>query len=89
MFSTYKKLKNAFDQGLVTEEDINKGLRPLLNTRFKLGMFDAPNINPYSNIGLNKIHSTKNIELSRKVAQKSIVLLQNKKVAHGDLLFFF
>lgn len=75
---TYKKLKNAFDQGLVSEEDINNGLRPLLKTRFKLGMFDASNSNPYSNIGLAKIHSTENINLSRKVAQKSIVLLQNK-----------
>ncbi|MFK8059226.1 MAG: glycoside hydrolase family 3 N-terminal domain-containing protein [Polaribacter sp.] len=75
---TYKKLKRAYDKGLVSEEDINNGLRPLLKTRFKLGMFDKPNINPYSNIGLDKIHSTKNIELSRKVAQKSIVLLQNK-----------
>ncbi|WP_298878658.1 glycoside hydrolase family 3 N-terminal domain-containing protein [uncultured Polaribacter sp.] len=75
---TYKKLKNAYNQGLVTEEDINNGLRPLLKTRFKLGMFDAPNINPYSSIGLNKIHSLENIDLSRKVAQKSIVLLQNK-----------
>lgn len=75
---TYKKLKNAYNQGLVSEEDINIALRPLLKTRFKLGMFDKPNVNPYSNIGLDKIHSTKNITLSRKVAQKSIVLLQNK-----------
>lgn len=78
--STYKKLNEAYRQGLITEEDINKGLRPLLKTRFKLGMFDSPELNPYSNIGLEIIHSEKNIELAKKVAQKSIVLLKNDNV---------
>lgn len=78
--STYKSLKNALEKGLVTEQDINNGLRPLLKTRFKLGMFDAPEINPYSNIGLEVIHSEKNIQLSKEVAQKSIVLLKNNGV---------
>ncbi len=77
---TYKKLKSALAQGLVSEEDINKGLRPLLKTRFKLGMFDVPKKNPYSKIGLDVVHSKKNKKLTREVAQKSIVLLKNNGV---------
>lgn len=78
--TTYKSLKDALEKGLVTALDINNGLRPLLKTRFKLGMFDAPEVNPYSNIGLDVIHSEKNIQLSKEVAQKSIVLLKNNGV---------
>ena len=74
---TYHKLGSALEQGLITEDDINKGLRPLLKTRFKLGMFDAPEVNPYSNIGLDAVRSKAHIALTREVAQKSIVLLKN------------
>ncbi|PWG06680.1 glycoside hydrolase family 3 N-terminal domain-containing protein [Polaribacter aquimarinus] len=77
---TYKQLKKAFEKGLITEEDINIALRPLLKTKFKLGMFDNPINNPYSKISLGKIHSKEHITLSRRVAQKSIVLLKNNGV---------
>ncbi|WP_299119292.1 glycoside hydrolase family 3 N-terminal domain-containing protein [uncultured Winogradskyella sp.] len=78
--NTYKQLNEAYSQGLITDEDIDNGLRPLLKTRFKLGMFDSPELNPYSTIGLEVIHSEENIELAKKVAQKSIVLLKNDNV---------
>lgn len=78
--NTYNTLYSAFQKGLVTEDDINNGLRPLLKTRFKLGMFDSPEVNPYANISLDVIHSAKNINLTREVAQKSVVLLKNDNV---------
>ena len=77
---TYKALPKAFEQGLITELDIDKALRPLLVTRFKLGMFDDPKLNPYSEIGLDVIHSPKNIELTKNVAQKSNVLPLSKNI---------
>lgn len=77
---TYESLGKAFDQGLIVDEDLNKALRPLLKTRFKLGMFDPPELNPYSSIQLDAIRSEKNIALTREVAQKSIVLLKNDNV---------
>ncbi|WP_445736599.1 glycoside hydrolase family 3 N-terminal domain-containing protein [Mariniflexile sp.] len=77
---TYKALPKAVEQGLVTEADIDKALKPLLKTRFKLGMFDDPKLNPYSKIPLEVIHSDKNIALAKKVAQKSVVLLKNDHV---------
>ncbi len=74
---TYEKLGEALKQGLITVEDIDNGLRPLLKTRFKLGMFDTPEVNPYANIGLDAVRSKEHIALTREVAQKSIVLLKN------------
>tara|TARA_R110002033_G_C3897451_1_gene240029 strand:+ start:9016 stop:11214 length:2199 start_codon:yes stop_codon:yes gene_type:complete len=77
---TYNELGNALKKGLITEVDIDQGLRPLLKTKFKLGMFDKPEDNPYSSIGLEVIRSKEHIKLSREVAQKSIVLLKNNDV---------
>jgi beta-glucosidase len=75
---SYKNLKKAVEKGLITEELINDRLIQLYKTRFRLGMFDKSEDNPYHNIGPEDIHSEKHIQLSREVAQKSIVLLKNK-----------
>lgn len=77
---TYIELGKALEQGLITENDIDNGLRPLLKTKFKLGTFDQPEDNPYSNIGLEVIRSKQHLDLSKEVAQKSIVLLKNNGV---------
>jgi beta-glucosidase len=42
-------LKDAVAQGLATEEDVDRALTRLLNTRFKLGMFDPPEMFSYAN----------------------------------------
>lgn len=74
----YNNLKKAVDQGLISEVLITERVTQLFKTRFRLGMFDEVEENPYSNIGPENIHSDAHIALSRKVAQKSIVLLKNK-----------
>jgi beta-glucosidase len=75
---TYRRLKIALKQGLVTEALIHERTVQLFKTRFRLGMFDDPTDNPYLNIGLDKIHCDEHIALAREAAQKSIVLLKNK-----------
>ncbi len=74
----YYKLKNALDQGLITEELLNTRLKENLVTRFKLGLFDPIGSNPYDTIKANVIDSEKHRQIAREVAQKSIVLLKNK-----------
>lgn len=76
--SAYKQLKKAVEKGLVTEELINERVIQLFKTRFRLGLFDEQSNHPYTKIGPENIHSKKHIDLARKVAQKSIVLLKNK-----------
>jgi len=75
--STFPYLVDAVQQGLVTEETIDKALAILLRTRFKLGMFDPPEMNPYSKISTDVIHSTQHQQLARKAAVESIVMLKN------------
>jgi beta-glucosidase len=75
--SVYENLKEAVDSGLVTEEEINKGLSWLLRSRFRLGLFDPPEVVPFSAISGNSIHSKEHIQLSRDAAVKSMVLLKN------------
>lgn len=77
---TYKAIPSAVKQGLITEKEVDKVLHGLLLTRFKLGMFDPAEANPYNKIGSDVIHSEAHKQLARKVAQKSVVLLKNNGV---------
>jgi beta-glucosidase len=70
-------LKDAVKQGLVTEEEINTALRRLLNTRFKLGMFDPPETVPYAQIPYEKNNAPEHTALALETARQSIVLLKN------------
>ena len=75
--STFPYLVDAVKQGLVTEETIDEALAILLRTRFKLGMFDPPKMNPYSRIPMDVIRSKEHRQLARKAAVESIVMLKN------------
>jgi len=75
--STFPHLVDAVKQELVTEKIIDEALAILLRTRFKLGMFDPPEMNPYSKISTDVIHSTQHKQLARKAAVESIVMLKN------------
>jgi len=76
---TYQtQLKKAVENGSVSEALIHERVVQLYKTRFRLGLFDENSDHPYTKIGPEKIHCKEHIELSRKVAQKSIVLLKNK-----------
>jgi beta-glucosidase len=79
---TYPELTVSRKKGLVTEEAIDTALTRLLRTRFKLGMFDPPEEDPWSRLGREVINSEKHQRLARQAAEKSIVLLKND----GNLL---
>jgi beta-glucosidase len=67
----------AINQGLLTEKEVDQRLFELLRTEFKLGFYDDPNSVPYHSYGVDSVHNTAHIALSRKVAQQSMVLLKN------------
>lgn len=69
----------AVKQGLITENEIDNGLKPIIKTQFKLGFYDDFKSNPYSKIDQSQINSQSHIALARKVAQQSMVLLKNDK----------
>ena len=74
----FQSLPKAVEKGLVTEKEIDQALSKLLVTRFKLGLLDPVNNNPYSKIGEEVIGCKKHTDLAYEAAAKSIVLLQNK-----------
>lgn len=89
--STFPALKEAYNQKLVTEAQIDSALIILMRTRFKLGLFDPSSANPYNAIPVSVINSAEHRALARKTAQQSIVLLKNNGVLplKNDLKKYF
>ncbi|MGC6430943.1 MAG: glycoside hydrolase family 3 C-terminal domain-containing protein [Jejuia sp.] len=75
---TYWSLMSALDKGLITEVDIDKRLRKVLSTRFRLGFFDDGKDNPYTKIPTSVINNDIHRNLAKEAAHKSLVLLQNR-----------
>ena len=57
--------------------DIDQALIRLFISRIKLGVFDPPEMNPYSKISLDVVDSEKHQSLAHEIAKQSIVLLKN------------
>jgi beta-glucosidase len=74
----YKTLPEAVKRGLMKEEDINKSLMRVLIGRFELGDFDDDAIVPWAQIPASVLNCDKHKQLSYKMAQQSMTLLQNK-----------
>lgn len=68
----------AYKEGLVKKISIDKATRRVLEARFKLGLFDPAEDNPYSKISPDVIGSKKHQELALKTSRQSIVLLKNQ-----------
>jgi beta-glucosidase len=78
----YPSLVKAVKQGLVREADIDNSVRRLFTARFKLGMFDPPEMVPYTKIPIAENDSPAHRQLALEAARESIVLLKNQ----GNLL---
>jgi beta-glucosidase len=78
--SDYKKYMDAVAQGLLTEEQIDVSVKRLLRARFRLGMFDPPEMVKYRQTPETEIASEVHRELAEKVARESMVLLKNNGV---------
>lgn len=76
----YQFLPEAVEKGFITEKIVDEAIKPMLRTRFKLGLFDADSLNPYSTIDESIVNCDKHRKLAYEVAVKSIVLLKNKNV---------
>ena len=72
-----KYIPAAVQKGLLTEKDLDKALYRLLATRFRLGMFDPPEMVPYASIPYSANCTAENRNLALLTAEKSIVMLKN------------
>ncbi len=78
----YSSLIEAVAKGLIHKEEIDESVRRLFTARFRLGMFDPPDMVPYARIPYSTNDSRQHKELALKAARESIVLLKNE----GNLL---
>ncbi len=74
----YSALLEAVEQGLISENAINRALKRLFAARFRLGMFDPPEQVPYAQIPYGVINSPEHRALALQAARESIVLLKNE-----------
>ena len=76
----YNALVRAVQKGLIREKEIDEALAYTLATRFRLGLFDPPELCPYSKIGIDQNDTPEHEALALKVAEESIVLLKNDRL---------
>lgn len=75
--NSFRSLKTAIERGLLTEDDIDEALEPLLMTQLRLGiLFDDPDC-PYYGIPTSVIGSAEHYAVARQAAVESMVLLKN------------
>ena len=78
--SDYIKYMDAVKQGLLSEKDIDVAVKRLFTARFRLGMFDPPEMVKYAQIPESEIDSEAHRQLALRTARESIVLLKNDGV---------
>ncbi|MDE7333925.1 MAG: beta-galactosidase [Lachnospiraceae bacterium] len=71
-----KAVREAYENHLISEMDIDKALTNSFRTKFRLGLYDRDK-NPYAGIGEGDLNTEKAADISRKMAQESGVLLKN------------
>jgi beta-glucosidase len=76
----YAPYLEAVKLGYLKESDIDLTLKRLFTARMKLGMFDPPEMAPYSKIDESLLDGAKHRALALKLANESMVLLKNDGV---------
>ncbi len=72
----YNALMEAYEEDLITEDDVTNACVRLFTIRAKLGEFEARR--PYADIPFSVVSCDEHKQLSLKAAQETLVLLENK-----------
>lgn len=75
--TSYLSLMEAVEKGYIPEEDIDSAVKRLFTARFKLGMFDPPEMVPYTSTPFAMNDCPEHAEAALQVARESMVLLKN------------
>ena len=82
--SSYRHLVEAYEQGKITEEQIDKALKRLLVARFRLGEMDPLESVSWNNIPVSKLACDEHREKALEMARETMTLLQNDGVLPLD-----
>lgn len=74
--NAYVNLLNSVKEGIIDEKDIDTAVSRSLSLKFEMGLFENPYADPAK--AKKEVKAAEHTALSRKVAQQSIVLLENK-----------
>jgi beta-glucosidase len=77
-FGAYPQLMQAVERGLITEGEIDAAVKRLFEARFRLGMFDPPELLPYAQIPIEVVGCERHKQLALQAARESLVLLKNE-----------
>ncbi len=75
----YQTLVEAVNLGYITEEEIDVSVKRLFTARFRLGMFDPPDMVPWAEIPYRINDSKRHAGLALEATRRSIVLLKNEQ----------
>ena len=76
----YKPYVEAVQQGYLSQSAMDTALIRLFTARIRLGMFDPPEMMPYSKIDKSELDSAAHRALARRMANEAMVLLKNDGV---------
>ncbi|ESO84870.1 hypothetical protein LOTGIDRAFT_236081 [Lottia gigantea] len=76
--NAYYSMVQAVREGKLTEQTVRESMKQTLYTRFRLGEFDPPGMNPYKKLDPSIIQSPDHQLLSVEAALKTFVLLKNR-----------
>jgi beta-glucosidase len=68
----------AVQESLLTEADVDVAVKRLMTARMKLGMFDPPEMVPWSNMPFSVNNAPEHARLAEQIARKTMVLLKNE-----------
>ena len=72
--TAFLHLKEAYEEGLISEDQITAAVERLMEVRIRLGMMEEyPS--PYADIPYEKVECKEHVELSVEAARRSMVLL--------------
>jgi beta-glucosidase len=73
----YRQVADAVGDKLLNENELDTAVGRLMESRFRLGMFDPPAMVPYAKIAVTEYDTPANDALALKMARESVVLLKN------------
>jgi len=76
----YHAYLDAVKEGYLKESEIDTAVVRLFTARIKLGLFDPPDMVPYTKIDPQELDSPAHRALARQIANESMVLLKNDGV---------
>lgn len=71
-------LEKSIEEGKVSEVDINKACRRILEAKYKLGLFDDPYKYCNTERSATEIYTAEHRSVAREIAAKTFVLLKNQ-----------